>query len=81
MDQIRPLGTVTPVYRTDGGPYPDELLVPMDNGHVVRYLIKGEQTRNRHFVEAMDILQKLPLFGGRKYRMGQQNRDCDGSPG
>ena len=72
MADIRPLGTVTPVYRTDGGPYPDELLVPMDNGHVVRYVIRDEQTRNSHFVEAMDILQRLPLFGGRKHRIGQK---------
>ena len=69
-DRIRPLGTVTPVFRGDEK-YPDEVLVPMADGHVVRYKI-DEERKEKHFVEAMDILQRLPLFGGRKHRMGQK---------
>lgn len=70
MEQIRPLGTVTPKFKDDER-YPGELMVAMGDGRVLHYVLQDTQTEP-HFIEAMDILQRLPLFGGRKYRMGQK---------
>lgn len=71
MKQAKMTGAVTPKYADDER-YPGKLMVAMDDGRVLHYVLKDEQT-NGHFVEAMEILQRLPLFGGRRYRMGQKN--------
>ena len=70
MVQIRPLGTFTPKY-SDDDRYPEKLMVAMEDGRVLHYILQDERTSGA-FVEAMDILQSWPLFGGRRYRMGQK---------
>lgn len=70
MNQVKPLGAITPKYEGDEM-YPGKLMVVMADGRVLHYVLQDERT-NAHFVEAMEILQRLPLFGGRKYRMGQK---------
>ena len=69
--QARLTGAITPKY-ADGEQYPGRLLVVMDDGHVLHYDLRDEEQKNACFIEAMDILQRLPLFGGRKYRRGQK---------
>lgn len=70
MKQAKMTGAITPKY-ADGERYPGKLMAAMYDGRVIQYVIRDEQT-NGHFVEAMEILQRLPLFGGRRYRMGQK---------
>lgn len=71
MKRVELTGAVTPKYGEDER-YPGKLMVAMKDGRVLHYVLKDEQT-NGHFIEAMEILQRLPLFGGRRYRMGQKN--------
>ena len=54
--------------------YPDYIDVNMDDGHCIRYKIDEVENPQPHwaFIGAMDILQRLPMFGGRKYRKGQR---------
>lgn len=70
MNQVKPLGAITPKYGEDDR-YPGKLMVAMEDGRVLHYVLQDEQVEP-HFIEAMDILQRLPLFGGRRYRMGQR---------
>lgn len=70
MKQAKMTGAITPKY-AEGERYPGKLMAAMDDGRVIQYVIRDEQTEG-HFVEAMEILQRLPLFGGRRYRMGQK---------
>lgn len=70
MIQAKMTGAVTPKYGEDER-YPGKLMVAMDDGRVLHYVLQDEQTE-AHFIEAMEILQRLPLFGGRRYRMGQR---------
>ena len=79
MKQIRLTGAVTPKYQDDER-YPGKLMVAMEDGRVLHYVLRDERTSGA-FIEAMDILQGWPLFGGRRFRMGQKRPpDCDGSP-
>jgi len=71
MRQVKMTGAITPKYAEDER-YPGKLMVAMDDGRVLHYVLRDEQTE-AHFIEAMEILQRLPLFGGRRYRMGQKN--------
>lgn len=70
MKQVKPLGAFTPKYAEDER-YPGKLMVAMEDGRVLHYTLQDEQT-NGHFVEAMEILRRLPMYGGRKYRRGQK---------
>ena len=70
MSQVKMLGAVTPKYADDER-YPGKLMAAMEDGRVLHYVLQDERT-NGHFVAAMDILQRWPLFGGRKYRLGQK---------
>ena len=64
MKQVNLLGAVTPKY-ADNERYPGKLMVAMADGRVLHYVLQDEQTE-AHFIEAMEILQRLPIFGGQK---------------
>ena len=74
MKQIKPIGAITPKYGEDER-YPGKLMVAMEDGRVLHYVLRDEQTEP-HFVEAMEIIQRMPMFGGRKYRIGQKQNQA-----
>ena len=53
-----PLVRVTVRYDYEVSEYPDEIQVPMDDGHVIRY-IRAEPVPEPHFEAAMDALDKI----------------------
>ena len=64
-----PLGSVTPKFEREESLYPDILMVAMDDGRVIRYRrTDSERRQNPAFVEAMELLKRLPVYGGRKHR-------------
>ena len=72
MEKARPLGKVTPRY-DEGETYPHAVLVPMTDGRVLRYELKAEDGEpHPNFINAMEILERMPMYGGRKYRRAQK---------
>ena len=53
-----PLVRVTVEYKYPESEYPDEIMVPMDNGHIVRY-VRAEPMPEPHFAAAMEAIDRM----------------------
>jgi hypothetical protein len=47
----------------------------MDDGHVVSYRLDIKQPEP-HFLNAMEILAKMPVYGGYKYKEPKKTKRC-----
>jgi hypothetical protein len=66
-----PLVKVKTVYAYEVSEYPDEVLIPMDNGHVVRY-IRAEPVAEPHFEAAMESVRHMVV--GYQYKPKKRRR-------
>lgn len=65
--KIRPLGSVTPDWKSDASTYPERLRVPMSNGTVRRYVIEEPQP-HPSFLFAMQILDSWESWPEGSYK-------------
>ena len=64
----KPLATISAIWdKGSKARYPETVRVPMDDGHVITYRIDIEQPHPQ-FLNAMELLKKLPVYGGYKYK-------------
>jgi len=66
-----PLVRVKTVYEYDVSEYPDEIMVPMDDGHVVRYVL-AEPVASPCFEAAMESIKNMVV--GYQYRPTRRKR-------
>ena len=65
VERAEPLVNVTPVRTSDWNKYPDIVRIPMDDGTVQDYQIVIQQPHPA-FKKVVDLLDKLPVYGGYK---------------
>lgn len=70
---VKPLASVNAVWEHDWSEYPDLIRVPMEDGKVVTYRIDTKQPHPQ-FLSAMDLLKKLPVYGGYQYREPEKKK-------
>ena len=56
--RILPIPDVVPLWEHEWSEYPDEILVGMKNGHMIRYRLNVEQPHPA-FEKAMNIVKKI----------------------
>ena len=64
-ERIHPLAEVKPIWEHDWSDYPDIIRVAMEDGKVINYYIDVELPHPA-FTKAMDLIDKLPVYGGYK---------------
>lgn len=73
-DQAKPIAAITAIWDKDSQSiYPETVKIPMDNDHVVTYRIDIEQP-HPCFESAMDLLKKMPVYGGYKYKEAKKTK-------
>ena len=71
----KPLVAVTAIWEKDSkSDYPETIRIPMDDGHVVSYKLDVEQP-HPCFLNAMELLKKMPTGMGYTYRRQKRSRN------
>ena len=65
VEKAEPLVSVTTVRECEWNPYPDIVRIPMSDGTVQNYQILVPQPHPA-FKKVVDLLDKLPVYGGYK---------------
>ena len=73
MAQIKPLADVVARYAYDTSEYPDSIQMAMEDGSVKTYRLDVEQPEP-HFLNAMELLKRLPVYGGYQYPETKKRR-------
>ena len=73
MSHVEPLVVVRTIYDGDWSTYPERIRVPMGDGHVATYRLETQQPHPA-FRMVIDLLDKMPVYGGYKYEEKKKRR-------